>query len=142
MTEADDIERIREEKLAELSDEARADGSDPDTEGETPAEPVHVEGAGNLADLVETHEVVLVDFHADWCGPCKMLEPIVADVAAESPAAVAKVDVDANQGLAGEYGVRGVPTLMLFADGDPVERIVGIREKTHLLNLVDQHAGS
>jgi thioredoxin 1 len=69
-----------------------------------------------------------------------MLEPIVASLAAETPAAVAKVDVDAHQGLASQYGVRGVPTLVLFADGEAVERIVGVQEKERLAALIEDHA--
>ncbi|TQR21944.1 hypothetical protein C9J85_19490 [Haloferax sp. wsp5] len=70
-------------------------------------------------------DVVLVDFYADWCGPCKQLEPAVERIAAGTAATVAKVDIDANQQLAAKYGVRSVPTLLLFVDGEPVERLVG-----------------
>jgi thioredoxin 1 len=66
-----------------------------------------------------------------------MLEPIVESLAASTPAAVAKVDVDANQGLASQYGVRGVPTLLLFANGEAVERVVGVRSEDELSALID-----
>jgi len=137
MSENDDLERIRERKMSELAEDPTgpAEGG-----AETPAEPVPIEGGDHLAAFVAENDVVLADFYADWCGPCQMLEPIVAEIAAESPAAVAKVDVDANQSLAGQYGVRGVPTLVLFADGEPAERIVGVREKSDLLGLVEKHA--
>jgi thioredoxin 1 len=84
--------------------------------------------------------VVLVDFYADWCGPCQMLEPVVASLAAETEAAVAKVDVDANQQLASQYGVRGVPMLLLFADGEAVEQMVGVKQKGELAGLVERYA--
>jgi thioredoxin 1 len=106
---------------------------------DTTDEPVHVDGADELQAVAAANDVVLVDFYADWCGPCKMLEPIVAGLARDTPAVVAKVDVDANQGLAGQYGVRGVPTMVLFSDGEPVERIVGVRQQPELTALVEQY---
>jgi thioredoxin 1 len=108
---------------------------------ESPSEPIHVESADHLDETVANHGVVLVDFYADWCGPCKMLEPTVEALAAETDAAVAKVDVDAHQRLAGEYGVQGVPTLLLFADGAVAERMVGVQQKDALAALVDQYSG-
>ena len=85
---------------------------------DTTNEPIHIDGKAQLNDVVADHDVVLTDFYADWCGPCQMLEPVVETIATETDATVAKVDVDANQQLAGAYGVRGVPTLILFANGE------------------------
>jgi len=99
-------------------------------------EPLHVDGQSHLDDIVAEHDVVLTDFYADWCGPCQMLEPIVETLAAETGATVAKVDVDANQGLAAAYGVRGVPTLVLFADGEQAEEIVGVQGEDQLRALI------
>ncbi|MEF8886442.1 MAG: thioredoxin [Haloarculaceae archaeon] len=142
MTE--DIEEIRRQKMEELRNQAGegGDGSDSGNggHGRSPAEPVHVDGRADLEGFVADHGVVLADFYADWCGPCQMLEPVVESVAAETDAAVAKVDVDANQGLAAEYGVQGVPTLVLFADGEPAERLVGMQEERRLRSLVESHA--
>jgi thioredoxin 1 len=107
----------------------------------TPSEPIHVESETEFSAVVDAHDVVLVDFYADWCGPCEMLEPTVAALARDSPAAVAKVDVDAHQGLASRYGVRGVPTLLLFSGGEPVERVVGVRDQGSLASLVAEYAG-
>jgi thioredoxin 1 len=132
MSDTDDIERIRERKRERL--ERRASGGDA-----APEEPVHVDGEAALDDLTSEYDVVLADFYADWCGPCQMLEPIVASLAAETPAAVAKVDVDANQALASEYGVRGVPTLVLFADGDVAERVVGVQDEDRLADLIERY---
>jgi thioredoxin 1 len=70
-----------------------------------------------------------------------MLEPTVEALARDSPATVAKVDIDRHQGLASQYQVRGVPTLLLFSDGDLVERVVGVRDQGTLASLVDQYAG-
>jgi len=102
-------------------------------------EPLHVEGQSHLDELVAEHDVVLADFYADWCGPCKMLEPIVETLAAETAATVAKVDVDANQQLAAAYGVQGVPTLVLFAGGEQVEEVVGVKGEDQLRALVESY---
>ena len=103
-------------------------------------EPVIVNGTAEFEDLIAGGETVLVDFHADWCGPCKMMEPVVAEIAADTDAVVAKVDVDANQPLAQNYGVRGVPTLLLFDEGEPVERLVGVQSADQLTTVVDRYA--
>ena len=132
--ETDDIEEIKQRKKEELLAQA---GEDERAEGRT--EPVHVETHDHLGDLVADHDVVLADFYADWCGPCQMLEPTVEAVADETSAVVAKVDVDKLQSLAQQYQVQGVPTLILFADGEKVERLVGMQDRETLFGLVRQH---
>jgi thioredoxin 1 len=141
----DELEEIREQKLESLkqrSDGAPGSSSPTGVEGgaETPDEPVHVEGDAQLQDLVDEHDVVLVDFYADWCGPCKMLAPVVETIAADTGAAVAKVDVDANQQLAAQFQVRGVPTVVIFADGEVVEQFSGVRGEEELRSLVASHS--
>ena len=137
MTDDQTLEEIREQKLEELRNRAGGEeASDPAQE--TPTEPISVHGSAELDDTVAAHDVVLVDFYADWCGPCQMLEPVVETIAAETDAAVAKVDIDANQQLAAEYGVRGVPTLVLFSDGQPAEKLVGMQQEAQLRSLVEK----
>lgn len=134
----DEIEAIRQKKIAALQEQM--DGATAGSAAaETPTEPVHIHGGAELQAAVDSHDVALVDFHAEWCGPCKMLEPIVATLAAETPAAVLKVDIDENQQLAQQYQVRGVPTLLLFADGQPVEQVVGVRDEHTLRSLIQQY---
>ena len=132
-------ERIREQKRAELREQLAGDGAGAPSEAAARDEPVHVDGRADLDQLVGEGGVVLVDFYADWCGPCKMLEPTVATLAAETPATVAKVDVDTNQGLASQFGVRGVPTLVLFADGEQVEQVTGVRGEAELRSLIERY---
>ena len=142
-------ERIRERKRREL--EARL--GDGDAVGEraetdtgdgggaaTPSEPIRVNGTDDLRRAVDEHEVVLVDCYADWCGPCQMMEPAIEALAAETDAAVAKVDVDANQAVAQQLGARSIPTLVLYADGEAVERFVGAQDRATLEAAIDEHA--
>ena len=134
MTDETDLDSIKERKKTELLQTAESG-----TSNAAPDEPIHVESQEQFRSLVDSHDVVMVDFHADWCGPCKMLEPTVEELAAETDAAVAKVDVDRNQQLAGQYGVQGVPMLLLFADGEPVEKMVGVQSKDDLAGLIDAY---
>ncbi|WP_254766691.1 thioredoxin [Salinilacihabitans rarus] len=112
-----------------------------DTTPDSPAgsfdQPVHVDGAAHLDDLVDERDVVLVDFFATWCGPCRMLEPVLERLADETDATIAKVDVDQHGALAAEYGVRGVPTLVLFADGEQVEQQVGALPADRLQSMIE-----
>jgi thioredoxin 1 len=133
MADDSDLTEIREQKKAQMAENTGDETTSPDS-------PVHVDGAAELQSVADDHDVVLVDFHAEWCGPCKMLEPVVADLASETPATVAKVDVDRNQQLAGQYGVQGVPTLVLFADGEAVEKLVGVKGKEQYASLIEQYA--
>lgn len=112
-----------------------------ETSTETPTEPIQIGGQSDLDDVVNEYDVVLSDFYADWCGPCQMLEPVVKTIATETDAAVAKVDVDANQQLAAAYGVQGVPTLALFADGEQVEQVVGVQSEDQLRSLIQEYTG-
>ncbi|CQH64662.1 thioredoxin (plasmid) [Halobacterium hubeiense] len=136
---AEDIEKIRRQKLAELRNKAETGGAEPSL-SKSPSEPIHIDGGAELSETAAEYGLVLADFYADWCGPCQMLEPIVETIAAETDATVAKIDIDANQQLAAEYGVRGVPTLILFADGQPAERLVGMQDEAQLRSVIEAHA--
>lgn len=139
---SDKIEEIREQKRAEIMDGDGADSETGTSSAVAPDEPVHIRSASHFEEVTNTYDVVLVDFHADWCGPCKMLEPVVEELAAETEAAMAKVDVDELQGLAQQHRVQGVPTMMLFSDGELAERIVGVREKSDILRLIKREGGA
>ena len=90
-------------------------------------------------DVLKSEVPVLVDFWAPWCGPCKMIGPIIEEMAAElgDDVKIGKVNVDNNQELAGQFGVRGIPTIMVFKGGEVVESFVGLRPKEDLVNALN-----
>ena len=92
-------------------------------------------------EVLDTSTPVLVDFTAVWCGPCKMLEPIVKQLASDwqGKVKVVKLDIDENPNLAMDYHVMGVPTLILFINGQPVERVTGYQPKDRLVSKFKNH---
>ncbi len=85
-------------------------------------------------DVLESGKPAMVDFWATWCGPCRMVGPTVEELAKEyeGQAVVAKVDVDSNQQIAAEYGIRNIPTILFFKDGQVVDKVVGVVPKAQL----------
>ena len=96
----------------------------------------------NFSEIIKDSIPVLVDFHADWCGPCKMLAPILKDAKAElgDGVKIVKIDVDKNEALAGKYQVRGVPTLILFKNGEQLWRQSGVIQKDEIIRIIKSHS--
>ena len=93
------------------------------------------------SEVLDAQQPVLVDFTAVWCGPCKMLEPVVIELAGEwaGKVKIVKLDVDDNANLAMQYQVMGVPTLMLFNQGEMQERLVGYKPKKQIVSKLSPH---
>jgi thioredoxin 1 len=104
---------------------------------------VDVTDATFQSDVLDSGKTVLVDFWAEWCGPCKMVAPVLDEIAGENPdkITVAKLDIDANQKTAQAYSVMSIPTMIVFKDGQPVKQIVGARPKAALLSDLADYLG-
>ena len=91
------------------------------------------------SDVLNSQQIVLVDFWAAWCGPCRMIGPIVEELAEEyvGKAVIGKLNVDEQNEVAGKYGVMSIPTLLLFKNGVAVDKVVGFKSKQDLVKMID-----
>ena len=95
-------------------------------------------------DVLQSTKPVLVDFWAEWCAPCRMIAPTIDAIAEQysETAEVVKVNVDDNSGTAQRYGIKGIPTLILFSGGKEVERVVGATSKESISRMIEKYAGA
>lgn len=99
---------------------------------------VNITNANFKEEVLDSDKKVLVDFWAPWCGPCRMVSPIVEEIAEENAAIkVAKVNIDEQPQLAAQYGVMSIPTLIVFENGDIADKAVGARNKSFILQMLE-----
>jgi thioredoxin 1 len=103
---------------------------------------IEINEANFEREVLQSTQPVLVDFWAEWCGPCKMLAPVLEEIAMEQNGRVkvAKVDVDANPALAARFGIQSIPTLLYFADGEVKDKTVGTAGKRAILSKLEKSA--
>jgi thioredoxin 1 len=103
---------------------------------------IEINEANFETEVLQSNQPFLVDFWAEWCGPCKMLAPVLEKIAVEQSGRVkvAKVDVDANPALAARFGIQSIPTLLYFADGEVKDKTVGVVGKRAILSKLEKFA--
>lgn len=134
----DELEKIKQRKLAEIMN--RMSGAEKGFATRTPPEPVTLTDE-NFDEFVSNNRLAVVDFWAEWCAPCRMIAPIVKELAKDYAGRIAfgKLNVDENPMTAAKFGIMSIPTLIVFKDGQPVDMIVGAVPKRQIEVRLNRH---
>lgn len=128
----DELEQIKSKKLKSMAEKMNIGGNNV-------SEVVKVNG-GNFQEFLQNNKNVVVDFWAEWCGPCRLVSPVVEELAKEyNSVAFGKLNTDENQSIAASFGITAIPTLIFFKDGKPTDQIVGAFPKSELKRWVDKN---
>jgi thioredoxin 1 len=134
----DELERIRQRKLREMmkNDSGKIDDSGPDW----PSIPVEVTD-GTFREVIQKYPLVVVDCWAEWCAPCRMVAPVVEELARDYRGRIVfgKLSVDSNPGTAQQYRIMSIPTLLVFKNGQLVNQIIGAKPRSMLEPMITQH---
>lgn len=135
ISEEEELKRIRKAKLRELSEQK-------EKKHKMNTEPLHVTDS-NFNEIVKKHKLVLIDFWAPWCGPCRALAPTIDELTKEYAGRIVfgKLNVDENPNTAECYQVFSIPTMVMMKDGCEVDRIVGLVPKKHIEAMLKKHLG-
>ena len=133
MAEENDLDQIRLRKIQAMLDQTK-------NSGQANNQPMTVTDK-TFHKAVQTHDLLIVDFWAPWCGPCRMVGPIIEALSAEysSKVAFGKMNVDENQMVPGSFGIMSIPTIIIFNHGKEVERLVGAYPKAHIEAMIKQY---
>jgi thioredoxin 1 len=136
MAEENELDQIRLRKIQAMLDQAK-------NSGQVNNQPMTVTD-DNFHDTAQTHDLLVVDFWAPWCGPCRMVGPIIEALSAEYAGKVAfgKMNVDENQMVPSRFGIMSIPTIVIFNHGKEVERLVGAYPKAHIEAMIKGYLAS
>lgn len=103
---------------------------------------LHLTDSNFQEEVLDHKGLALVDFWAEWCGPCRVLGPVIEELAEDmgEKVKVCKMDVDSEREIAGKYGIMSIPTVMLFKDGEVVETLIGLRDKGSFVQAIEDHS--
>lgn len=134
MSDIDELERLKQKKLREMVDRVKGEKQD------LPSEPIELNDE-NFKEAIRKYPLLVVDFWAEWCGPCHMIAPIIEELAREYKGKIVfgKLNVDLNNATAMEYGIMSIPTLLIFKNGKLVDQIIGAMPKKILESTITQY---
>lgn len=138
----EELERIMERKMNEFTLQ-RQRNDQVGSNQSTTTTPITLTDH-NFSEMVRKHSLLIVDFWAPWCGPCRMVSPVITELSQElaGKAVFGKLNVDENPMIASTFGIQSIPTIAIFKDGKAVDGIVGAASKSHILSKLSSHIGS